>query len=704
VRETGAVKYASHYSTFPFLLAYTLTDNDYKIIKEYQWRIDPGSYVPGNAIHPKCPGHLAEYVADSSIQFHAANAGFEISIWHWVCVLRWGWPAVLDERWHDTLAKAACANMPRGLDNLCRRLGLDGKLRSADGEKLTDLLCVPQRAVQARKYGKGHERAGETRTDSLSYLKEHGIQTFTWDRHPDWQCYWRNDRESLDQFAEYNRQDVRIEIEADKLLPDMPLYEQKVWQLDLQINRRGIPVDVALCRGALSVYEHARRLFDEKIAEICYDENVPPKKRVQKCTQRQRIVDWINDRVNFGESLSDEKMTTWLKGYDANKGKSGTWWDGEPEDLAKVKQVIELRQAAGGTAVSKYKAALDYVGQDGRCRGQLLYHGAGPGRWTGKGIQPHNFLRKPILEPCFFDAITRGNYNELAQMGELFGTQDVIDALKRCVRGVIRAPSGKKLVVSDFAGIEARVLQWLAKNEEALQLFRDGEDVYKHAAAKIFDCSVDNVNGDKRTLGKVSTLALGYGQGAERFVSTCEDMFGIPMDLAFAQEIVAKWRATNPKVVALWRRIERACQGVIRDKRVRAAIDDRFVIDWDRRGYLRIRLPSGRHLWYYKANIVDGRIEYLDGTKNRAETYGAKIVENVTQATARDLLVHSMFLANAAGLPIVAHVHDEIVAEVDVDDENAAASLHKCMTSSPSWAEGLPIDAETHESVRFTKF
>jgi len=440
---------------------------------------------------------------------------------------------------------------------------------------------------------------------------------------------------------------------------------------------------------------------------------------VEKCTQRERIVKWVNERINFGDSLKAEVVEDFLL---TKKGKV-------PDD---VYRVIELRYMAGGTAVAKYNAAISFLQSDGRVRDQLLYYGAATGRWTGKGVQPHNMRRSAILDDTFIEAIKTGNHDLVEALAEIEGFS-VLDALKKCVRGLILAPEGEIMVVSDFAGIEARVLHWLVGGREKLEIFRQGQDVYIENATDIYEIDRSEIadwnekkgkfvikpeHAKKRDVGKVAELALGYQMGAGTFYKRAL-VDGIGIDETFAEDVVYKWREANPKVVQFWYGIEKACKFIVekatgRSRKIARAKISGLIISYDPRKYLTIELPSGRRLFYYKPRIDwndGGKLYYSDGSKmgkkeNRyqIDTYGGKLCENVVQAIARDLLVHSMFIVKRAGLDIIFHVHDELVVLVKQSRSQEAFDIvHRAMSTVPSWAATLPLTAETQLTRRYTK-
>jgi len=707
VKDVGAWKYAEHESTTPLMLAWK-----FRGVKQCGQWVERRS---GRGM----PEALAEIVADYNVVFHAFNASFEIAIYESICVSRWGWDPIARSRWRCTAAKAAHANQPRALGKVCKRLRTKER-KDARGTFLLNSLSVPQKTVKAVKYTKdtvdGQHKKGEIRKDSITYLTEHGVELFdvpVGDKGKTAKFWWNDDQGLLDELAKYNVQDIVAEEDVDINLPDLPEAERNLWELDQLINSRGLPVDRELCQGVAKVFEVESDICNDAIAAIAREDDArPPNRQVERCTQTERIKNWVNERVNFGSSLSAELVNDWL---------AKPWGVRDKEQADRVREVLELRQIAGGLGVKKYWAAMDYIQQDDRIRGQLLYYGAATGRWAGKGIQPHNMLRMPIPEEVFFEAISRGDHAEVNLLAEL-GGYTTIGLLKTCVRGLIRAEQGKTLVVSDFAGIEARVLQWLAGNEEALQLFRDGADMYVHEASNIFGIPYDDMMvwsekkqkhvcgktfKEKRQIGKIAVLALGYQMGADKYQYTCQRGWGVDISQELANDIVAKWREANPAVVEMWSRLDRAFKAVLKNKAVKAKIGKYLRVFW-RDGYLIVRLPSGRELYYFGAELYKNEkgfqsIRYLDGGKQWVDTYGGKICENVVQAISRDLLVHSAFVAHNDGLFLIGHVHDELICEELIDEGEAFAKLHRAMESKPDWAEGLPLAAATYSQERYTK-
>jgi DNA polymerase len=714
--NVGLWNYANHDSTLPMMLAYG-TPEQAKKGHINQWVYD---FVERPTI-PKCPAYWYDYVQDDSVIFHAHNAAFEQAIYNHICVKRWGWPKILLQRWRCTMAKASAANQPKALGELVKRLGLlaDAQ-KDKRGKELIDMLSTPTKgqksARRARKDTDGnvikHEvltKTGKTvnrivydpNKRSIAYAESQGWDVFDLPDKPG-QYFFREDPNLIKEFCEYNRQDVIAEVMADAALPPWREDEKELWLLDQEINQRGIPIDRQFCYGALSIYEKELDHANARISEITDG-------AVDKCSEPKKILAWLNDikKVNFGDSLNKDVVAEWL----------------DKDDLdPTVREVLELRVLAGGTAVAKYEAASRLAGSDDIAYDQLLYHSASTGRWGGRGIQPHNMKRSAILDDAFIEAITMGDHDLLTAFSSMEGFKPM-DAIKQCVRGIIKAPEGEAFVVSDFAGIEARVLHWLVGNEPMLDLFRKGQDTYIHAALDIYGCKPEEIanwdndkgkwkikkeHSEKRDIGKSAQLGLGYGMGWRTFQANGKKA-GQRLEDDFAEKVVRIWREANYPVTEFWRNLEKACKRTIRG---RALVKFGKLLVWCRNNYLGIRLPSGRNLFYYNPSIDDdGRILYHDGGKTgpayqggKIDTYGAKTTENVVQGIARDLLVYSMFLIKKAGLKIIFHVHDEAVVKAKLlDIEQVRNIVHSCMSSLPAWAESLPLECETQVVTRYTK-
>jgi DNA polymerase len=275
---------------------------------------------------------------------------------------------------------------------------------------------------------------------------------------------------------------------------------------------------------------------------------------------------------------------------------------------------------------------------------------------------------------------------------------------------MICAPKGMKLVVTDLASIEARVLPWLAGDEKTLDVFRSGKDIYKHMAAGIYNKDYSEIDGDMRFIGKVAVLALGFQGGVNAFMSMGKN-YGVDIDETLATETVRSYRRANKRIVGLWREMNDGVMDVIDRTHKRKSVG-RLLINLEDE-WLTVQLPSGRKLAYYKPLNEDhdnsGRMKTtfmgIGFTRKfmRIDTYGGKIVENVTQAVARDVLAANLSVIEEAGYEIVATVHDEVVTLCPDEEQYSAPALSALLSTSPSWADGLPLDAKGFEGMRYSK-
>ena len=336
---------------------------------------------------------------------------------------------------------------------------------------------------------------------------------------------------------------------------------------------------------------------------------------------------------------------------------------------------------------------------DERLRGMFMYHGAGTGRWTGRIVQLQNLPRGTFPDVDW--AIELFRNHDLDMLSMFYG--DVTPAAATCLRGMLIPAEGHDFVCADYSSIEGRVLAWLAGEESALDVYRSGRDPYKVAAAAIYHTSYDEVTKAQRQRGKVAELACGY-QGSVNAFNAMAVNYGVNLPEDEVREIVGKWRDSRPVTVRFWYSLEKACTRAVEEPgsvwtcgKIRFKVSD---------GFLKMRLPSGRVLWYASPRIALKEMSWgeqkavvaFDGVDSKTRKwgqqylYGGLLAENATQATARDLLVNGMFAVEAAGYPIVLHVHDELVAEVE-----------KLMCRLPDWGKDIPVKAEGWRGKRYKK-
>ena len=373
-----------------------------------------------------------------------------------------------------------------------------------------------------------------------------------------------------------------------------------------------------------------------------------------------------------------------------------------------VRRVLEIRTALGKTSVAKYSTMLVAHCQDHRLRGILQFYGANrSGRWAGRLVQTHNLAKNTL--PDLALARELAAEGDFETMGTLFGETAFV--FSELIRTAFIPSEGCRFVVSDFSAIEARVLAWIAGEEWTLEAFRQGKDIYCETASMMYHVPVEKhgANSHLRQKGKVAVLACGY-QGGVGAMKRMDKGGTIPEDEL--QSVVDQWRGANPSVVKLWRNCEMAARTVIeehRTVRLKNGIAFGYI-----NGNLFIKLPSGRKLCYWNTHLKmdprDGRehIVYMgvnQETKQwgETETYGGKLVENITQAIARDCLAISMQRVTALGYNIVMHVHDEMIVDVPIEDTDALERINACMGEAIPWAPGLPLRGDGYETPFYMK-
>jgi DNA polymerase bacteriophage-type len=580
---------------------------------------------------------------------------FERVIWRHILAIRYGWPEPALEQWHCTGALAAAMVLPRSLGEAARALGLSVQ-KDLAGHRLMLQMARP-RLIE-----------------------------------PDGRIIWWDVPDKIRRLIAYCQQDVEVERALHQRLRPLSDTEREVFLLDARINERGLAVDLELVEAAEALVAENQAQLDAEMRELTGGV-------VEAATQTARLLTWLRARGVEAESV-DKPAVAELLDTDL------------PDD---VRRVLEVRAEAARSSTAKLQAFRARTCRDGRLRDNLLYHGAGTGRWSGKGVQLQNLPRPSVLADTEA-AITAIRQREEAWWIDAFHGPPM-GVVSDCLRGMLVASPGKELIAADFAAIEARVLAWLAGQRDLIRLFATGGDAYRHMAAEIYGRSADAIakGPTERQLGKQAVLGCGYGLGAPKFRTTCASA-GIQIDEVLAERVVQTYRTTNDRIVALWRELEvtalRAVQqpGLIMSA---AAGRVRFRIRGD---FLWLILPSGRPLAYGRPRIeaaetpwgeLRPQVTYLGVNSitrawERQSAYGGKWTENVVQAIARDLLAAAMLRLEQAGYPVVLSVHDEIVAEVPAG-VGSVEQFEAIMCQLPDWAEGCPIAAEGWRGLRYRK-
>lgn len=478
-------------------------------------------------------------------------------------------------------------------------------------------------------------------------------------------------------FAEleaYCAQDVKTERDIDALLPELAPFEQMVWFEDQVINMRGVAVDRETLTRVLELIDIEEERLTKRIAVLTNG-------KLDGVSRRAAVLEYLDKK---GFKLPDFTKATVEKAIQSGKL--------TPETL----EILRVRQQLGLTSTAKYAALKDALCNDGRLRDTFVYHAASTGRWGGKLVQLQNLPKGSFSSDLGVEMLQKYDHEMLLAM-----YPNIMELLSSCVRGMFVSAPGHDLIVADYSAIEARVLMWFCGEERATQMFREGKDIYVDMAHRIG-------NGAPRQLGKQAVLACGYGMGPDKFQATCQT-YGIKVDPILAATAVKTYRAAYPKVPQMWYAQERAAvQALTQGGKVECG-----RVTWEKRGaFLWCKLPSGRELAYHKpelrtADEMAPRLSYMTTdsmTKKyaRKDTYGGKIIENIIQATARDILATALLNAERNKYAPVMHVHDEIVVEVP-EGFGSVEEFEKIICAMPAWAKGCPINAEAWRGKRYKK-
>ncbi len=625
IRKSGAWVYATHPSTEVLCMAYAIDDGEVQIVSKEQ--LENREWVKPIIETTENPIYVAHY------------AMFEYYIWHNILVKRFGYPKIPQRQWRCTAAKAAAVALPRSLDGAAGALELDYR-KDMEGKRVMLKMCKPRKPTKLNK-----------------------------DK-------WHESPEDFEKLESYCKDDVEVERALDNELRDLLPYEQKVWFLDQEINRRGINIDLDAVDSALELIEQYK---SEKIAEVVKISDG----FLDGVSRRQKVLTWAK---GLGVDLPDFTKET------VNEALSG-------EIPSKVRKVLEVRQELGKTSTAKYEAFKKATDKKGILCDTLVYHGASTGRWTGKNVQLHNPPRGTISDTD--DCINLMKKNDL-EVFRMFYPK-VMEAISSCIRGMLTARDGCEFYVSDFNAIEVRVLFWLANEYAGLQRYKLNQDLYVDMAMRIFDRT--DINDLQRFVGKQTVLGCGFGMGlnGERFVGTCRT-HNVSVAIETAKRAVSTYRETYRAIPPYWKAIERAAiEAVLTKKPIKLGRIIWFV-DGD---FLYVKLPSGRCLAYHKPEIHEMSLTHMGinskiNSYERQVTWGGVLAENVVQATARDIMVAGMFNVEKADYKVLLTVHDEALSEKKIG-KGSVEEYNSLLLSTPEWAEGCPIAVSGWKGLRYKK-
>jgi DNA polymerase len=549
------------------------------------------------------------------------------------------------EGWRCTMIWSAVMGLPLSLEGCGAVLGLE-KQKLTEGKDLIKYFCQP-----------------------CAPTKSNGQRTRNLPHHaPDkWAAFKR-----------YNVRDVETEMSIQQRLQKFPVPDF-IWDeyhIDQEINDRGVAIDLPLVRQAIDMDARSRSELTEAMRQLTELENP---------NSVQQMKQFLTENGLEVDSLGKKVVAELIK-------------TAPPE----LRHVLALRQQLAKSSIRKYQSMINAVCSDGRARGMFQFYGANrTGRWAGRLIQLQNLPQNHLPDLEHARAIVRsGDYDSVEMLYE-----DVPDTLSQLIRTAFIPKDGCKFIVSDFSAIEARVIAWMAGESWRQEVFASGGDIYCASASQMFKVPVEKhgINGHLRQKGKIAELALGYGGsvGALKAMGALE--MGLTEDELYP--LVEAWRQTNPNIVSFWWDVDRAAMEAVK---FRHEADTHGIHFEYKSGMLFITLPSGRKLAYVKPKIGTNKFggqcityEGIGGTKKweRLETYGARLVENIVQATSRDILCYAMRTLRCCSITM--HIHDELV--IEANPRMSLKAVCEQMGRTPPWAEGLQLSADGYETTFYKK-
>lgn len=634
LKDCGVYKYVADPSFEILLLAYAFDDDPVQVVD-----LTKGEEIPRDVL--------------TAIRYNVELKEAHHATFERICLSKHEGVKLNPNSWRCSMVKALSLGLPPDLATLGNVLKID-KQKLTEGKRLIQKFCVPHYKKDGTKYRIRPEDAPE-----------------------DWEL-----------FKTYNIRDVEAEREISKKLHKIP-DSYNLWEdyyIDQVINDFGVGINLDMAKNAVDMSNRLSEKLMARCKEITGLDN--PNSVAQ-------LKEWLRSKGVSVESLNKESIKELVKA-------------GLPED---VLEVLTIRQILGKSSVTKYQKMLDCE-VDGRAHGLIQFYGASrTGRYAGRLIQVQNLPRNAME--------TLDEARNLVLNNDLDTLELLYDNPSQTLSELIRTafvPKGRPLStlpcttfsVADYSAIEARVLAWLSGEQWVLDAFANGKDIYCETASMMFKVPVvkHGVNGELRSKGKVAVLACGYGGGAGALEAFGADKMGMsPEEM---QDTVTKWREANSKSVKFWWDVDRAVKDAIKKGLTsKVGFYNNIEIGMEK-GFLYIQLPSTRRIYYPQPQIGTNKfggesVTYMGmlQTKKlwcRIESYGPKFVENIVQATARDLLANGLDKAYRNRLNPVMHIHDEIVAETDDLDKIIA-----CMEDKPEWADGLPLRADGYKTPYYKK-
>lgn len=685
LRQTGPWVYGEDWSTKVYIACFARGADPVE-----RWH-------PGDGL----PDTIARAAADG-VPWVAHNVGFERAMMHTQMIPKHGWPMVPIENWYCTASMAAAMSLPRDLERAAQLMGCKHQ-KDMKGHDIMKKLMKPAKTYKCLAcQGTGFANGRINTNIPCGVCEGHGV-ILTWNEHP----------RDIELCTDYCADDVETERDLAHKVRPLPEDERRIWILDQKMNERGVRVDLGMVAKSQVIVKKATEELSAQTIMLTGG---------LLNTQVQKLRWWLAFEGLPVENLSKDNIKALLESTTLE---------------AQVQQALELRQEAAKSSTAKLKAYNDRTCIDGRMRDNLMYHGAGTGRWSGRGAQlqnlPSRFLLNKDQVATALAMIEQGWSGE--EMRPWLDT--ALEVVSACLRGMIVADEGNDLIACDYNAIEARGTAWLALCEGLLGVFERGEDPYLYMASKIYsyvDLSGINWSDKKqvdeaknrwsreRQLGKIAVLGLGYQMGWEKFQASCaKERILIGDDEA--KDTVFAYRDANYEIPELWDELDHcAFEAVVRPGVVFKAAGGR--IRFLREGkWLFMGLPSQRLLSYAYPAVKKSDMPWIDENTGRKaqrwgvtyqginsvthrwgnqHAYGGKWTENAVQALCRDILALSMLRLEDAGYCQIVSVHDETVSEVP-KGFGSVREVEEIMCEPVPWAAGLPMKAEGWRGVRYRK-
>ena len=686
ITKVGTWRYAEDPTTEVLCLSYKLGDEASKL------------WAPPLPFPKQILDHI-----EANGMFEAHNVQMERAVWmHILCKgrhmsvagINTATPIPMPRRWKDTMAVCAHRSIPMSLDKAGAALALPVQ-KDKRGKYLIQTLCKPKWGTKAE---------------------------------PD--RVYREDLELMDEMFDYCMMDTDAEHTLSWAIGDLPGPEYRLWILDQTINQRGVKLDMEAVECAISIAEKIETDANDELSVITGGE-------VTAGTQRDRVIKWLQQSGLRIIDLQKDTVETTIAGLKAED--LGYSYISNPyAEISVMIRVLEIRQISSKASTKKLYKMRETVCSDDRVRGTLQYHGAGTGRWAGRLVQPHNFPRgdMDVLGALNMDeliAYIRQPTDQAISDLDFMLNGKVIEGISSSLRGMIIPEEGKRLMVADFAAIEARVVMWMAWCEKALKAFVQydkgiGPDIYCVMAQELYGRPINKKEDpDERQLGKVTILGCGYQMGVDTFIYQAEKDYGLILDRAMGEKAVYGYREAYPEVKKLWYGLENAAVQAVKTGKPMSYSCVTYRLEKDNAGtWLSCELPNNRKIWYYDPVVEEsmvvkpwdretgkktlqlkltymGRDNKRGGMWSRVYTYGGMLTENCVQAIARDLMVEGMIRVEGAGYPIILTVHDEIISEVPLDHGDLETFNSLMAGPPPSWAPDCPVAVEGFEMMRYRK-